>query len=74
MVPCFLQAERASPPSTSAELDRSPFGCMLGGKDGQTLFILAAEWRGLEKVDEALAARTGQVLTVRAPAPWAGWP
>ena len=55
-------------------LDRSPFACMLGGPDGRTLFILAAEWRGIEKVDEALAARTGQVLTVRAPAPRAGWP
>jgi sugar lactone lactonase YvrE len=56
------------------ELDRSPFACMLGGPDGQTLFILAAEWRGIEKVDEAVAARTGQVLAVRAPALRAGWP
>ena len=55
------------------ELDRSPFACMLGGPDGRTLFILAAEWHGIEKVDEALAARTGQVLTIRAPAPRAGW-
>jgi sugar lactone lactonase YvrE len=58
----------------SIELDRSPFACMLGGPDGQTLFILAAEWRGVDKVDEAIAARTGQVLTVRAPEPRAGWP
>jgi sugar lactone lactonase YvrE len=56
------------------ELDRSPFACMLGGSDGRTLFILAAEWRGVENVDEVLAARTGQVLVVRAPAPRAGWP
>ena len=56
------------------QLDRSPFACMLGGPDGRTLFILAAEWRGIEQVDEALAARTGLVLTVRAPAPRAGWP
>jgi sugar lactone lactonase YvrE len=56
------------------ELDRSPFACMLGGPDGQTLFILAAEWRGIEAVDDAIASRTGQVLTVRAPAPRAGWP
>jgi sugar lactone lactonase YvrE len=47
---------------------------MLGGPDGRTLFILAAEWRGLERVDEALAARTGQVLIAPAPAPRAGWP
>ncbi len=56
------------------ELDRSPFACMLGGPDGQTLFILAAEWRGIEAVGDAIAGRTGQVLTVRAPAPRAGWP
>jgi sugar lactone lactonase YvrE len=56
------------------DLDRSPFACMLGGPDGRTLFMLAAEWRGFEKVDEALAARTGQVLTVRAPVARAGWP
>ena len=56
------------------ELDRSPFACMLGGPDGCTLFVLAAEWRGIEALDEALAARTGQVLSVRAPAPRAGWP
>jgi sugar lactone lactonase YvrE len=58
----------------TVELDRSPFACMLGGPDGQTLFILAAEWRGIEQVDAAIADRTGQVLTVRAPAPRAGWP
>lgn len=58
----------------TVDLDRGCFACMLGGPDGRTLFILAAEWRGIEKVDEALAARTGQVLTVRAPAPRAGWP
>jgi sugar lactone lactonase YvrE len=56
------------------ELDRSPFACMLGGPDGRTLFILAAEWRGFEKVHEAIADRTGQVLVAEAPAPRAGWP
>jgi sugar lactone lactonase YvrE len=56
------------------DLDRSPFACMLGGPDGRTLFILAAEWRGFEKVDEAIADRTGQVLAAQAPASRAGWP
>ena len=42
--------------------------------DHETLFLLAAEWRGIELVDEAVAARTGQVLSSRAPAPGAGWP
>jgi sugar lactone lactonase YvrE len=56
------------------DLDRSPFACMLGGPDGTTLFILAAEWRGLEEIEQAIADRTGQVLVVDAPAPRAGWP
>jgi sugar lactone lactonase YvrE len=56
------------------DLDRSPFACMLGGPDGRTLFILAAEWRGFEKVEEALADRTGRVLAVQASAARAGWP
>ena len=55
-------------------LDRGAFSCMLGGPDGRTLFMLAAEWRGFEKVDEAIADRTGQVLVADAPAPHAGWP
>jgi sugar lactone lactonase YvrE len=55
-------------------LDRGAFACMLGGPDGQTLFILAAEWRGFEHVEEAIADRTGQVLVADAPAPRAGWP
>lgn len=54
--------------------DRAIFGTMLGGPDRKTLFLLAAEWRGIEQVDEVVAARTGQVLITRAPAPGAGWP
>lgn len=56
------------------QLDRSPFACMLGGPDGRTLFILAAQWRGLDELEATLAARTGQVLTAQAPTPHSGWP
>ncbi|MDQ2787059.1 MAG: SMP-30/gluconolactonase/LRE family protein [Chloroflexota bacterium] len=56
------------------EHDRAIFAAMLGGPDRTTLFLLAAEWRGIEHVDEAVAARTGQVLITKAPAPGAGWP
>jgi sugar lactone lactonase YvrE len=54
------------------EVDRGCFACMLGGPDGRTLFVLAATWRGMDKMftDE----RTGQVLAVPAPAPRAGRP
>ena len=56
------------------ELERAGFACMLGGPDGRTLFMLAAEWRGIENVGEAIARRTGQVLVAEAPAPGVGWP
>ncbi|TSE12266.1 SMP-30/gluconolactonase/LRE family protein [Mesorhizobium intechi] len=52
--------------------DRGCFACMLGGADRQTLFIVAAEWRGFEHM--VSDARTGQVLSVEAPAPGVGWP
>jgi sugar lactone lactonase YvrE len=53
------------------ELDRSCFACMLGGPDGRMLFMMAARWRPENPTGEP---RTGQVLTVRAPAPGVGWP
>ena len=56
------------------EFDRAGFACTLGGPDGRTLFMLNAEWRGIDNVDDALAKRTGQVLVADAPAPHAGWP
>jgi sugar lactone lactonase YvrE len=56
----------------TVELDRGCFACMLGGEDGRTLFMLAAEWAGVESISGG--ARSGQVLTARAPAPAAGRP
>jgi sugar lactone lactonase YvrE len=55
-------------------LDRGAFACMLGGPDGRTLFMLAAEWRGFDQAERAIADRTGQVLVADAPAARAGWP
>ena len=54
------------------DLDRGCFACMLGGANGTTLFLLAAEWRGAANMREM--ARTGQVLSAQAPAPHVGWP
>ncbi|MGX9115148.1 SMP-30/gluconolactonase/LRE family protein [Mesorhizobium sp. BHbsci] len=56
----------------SVDADRGCFACMLGGADGKTLFIVAAEWRGFEHMISD--ARTGQVLSIEASAPGAGWP
>lgn len=55
-------------------VDRGCFACMLGGEAKKTLYIIAAEWRGMDKIAEVAQARTGQVLTFDAPAPHAGWP
>jgi sugar lactone lactonase YvrE len=56
----------------TAELDRGCFACMLGGDDGRTLFVNAAEWTGPEGIFKE--PRTGQVLALEAPAPHAGHP
>ena len=56
------------------ELDRGCFACMLGGIGIRTLFLITAEWRGMENIAEVARARTGQVLTLQAPAPGVGWP
>ena len=55
-------------------LDRGCFACMLGGADNRTLFLVATEWRGMEHIPEVARARTGQVLTIEAPAQGVGWP
>jgi sugar lactone lactonase YvrE len=48
------------------------FSCALGGPDGKTLFMVAAEWRG--EVGGADSERTGKVLTTTAPEPAAARP
>jgi sugar lactone lactonase YvrE len=56
----------------TVNLDRGCFACMLGGADGKTLFMVAAEWHGFAKMMDGLGS--GQLLSVDAPAPGAGWP
>ena len=54
------------------DVDRGCFACMLGGSEGRTLFIVAREWHGANKIgsDE----RSGQILTAMAPTMHAGRP
>ncbi len=56
----------------SIDLDRGGFACMLGGANGTTLFIVAAEWHGFDRMADA--GKTGLVVTAQAPAPSAGFP
>ncbi len=55
------------------DLDRGCFACTLGGVDRRTLFLMAAEFAGAASM-AGDAPRTGQVLTVEAPARGVGWP
>lgn len=56
------------------EHDKNIFAVTLGGPDGKTLFLLATEFRGPDKIKEVAAARVGEVAICQAPAPGAGWP
>jgi len=53
-------------------LDRGCFSCALGGTDRTTLFMVATQWRGTERMTDK--SRTGQLLTARAAAAGVGWP
>jgi sugar lactone lactonase YvrE len=54
--------------------DAACFACMLGGADGKTLFMMNAEWRGVDKMGELFQSKTGKIETVRVAVPHAGRP
>ncbi len=59
----------------TVRVDRGCFACMLGGADGRTLFIAAAQWRGMDALMEHGPGSTGQLLAAPdQPAPHAGRP
>jgi sugar lactone lactonase YvrE len=55
----------------SVSLDRGCFACALGGPAGTTLFMVAAQWRGMS---ELVSPGSGQVLATEVDVPGAGWP
>lgn len=57
----------------AVELDRGGFACTLGGPGRTTLFIVAAEWRGMTE-SQMVAPGSGRVLTTQVDVPGAGWP
>jgi sugar lactone lactonase YvrE len=69
---CCVRVREGGDVLQTIALDRGCFACMLGGVDGRTLFMMAAEWGGSASMADG--ARTGQVLAVETPAPHAGWP
>jgi len=56
-------------------VDRGCFACTLGGEDGRTLFIAAAEWHGMEQAMREGPGITGRLLAAPGqPAAHAGRP
>jgi len=56
------------------QLDRPCFATMLGGPERCTLFMMANQFLGVDRFDEMLAKRSGQVLVAQLRTPGAGWP
>ena len=67
---CVRVAEGGEPLRT-VQLDRGGFACALGGPEARTLFVAAAEWRGMS---ELVTPGSGQVLALEVDVPGAGWP
>jgi len=57
----------------TVELDRGGFACALGGSGRTTLFIVAAEWRGMTEA-QMISPGSGLVLATDVDVPGAGWP
>ena len=77
--PACLRVAEGGEVLDTVPLDRAGFACTLGGEDGRTLFMLAADWRMQDGFEDNIrrlttGPETGQVLTARAPAGHAGHP
>jgi sugar lactone lactonase YvrE len=57
----------------TVDLDRGGFACAVGGPGRATLFIVAAQWRGMAE-SEMVPRGSGQVLALDVEVPGAGWP
>ena len=53
--------------------DLGGFACMLGGDDARTLYVVAAEWHGMESMSGAKPFN-GRLLAIEVDVPGAGWP
>ncbi len=69
---CCVRVREGGEVLQTIALDRGAFACMLGGADGKTLFITAAEWHGFERMADGLGS--GQLLTARVSVPHSGRP
>jgi sugar lactone lactonase YvrE len=56
----------------TVDVDRGCFACMLGGEEKKTLFIVATEWHGFERMMDGMGS--GQLLSVEVGVAGLGWP
>jgi sugar lactone lactonase YvrE len=66
---CCIRVAEGGEVLDRVEVDCGCFACMLGGPQGTTLYITAQEWHGPESIGKG--PRTGRILAVEAPAPYA---
>jgi sugar lactone lactonase YvrE len=72
---CCVRVREGGEVLDTVPVDRGCFACMLGGDDGRTLFIAAAQWRGMEAAMSEGPGTTGQLLAAPGqPATHAGRP
>lgn len=72
---CCTRVREGGDVLDTVAVDRGCFACMLGGADGRTLFIAAAQWRGMEAAMNEGPGHTGQLLAAPGqPMPHAGRP
>jgi sugar lactone lactonase YvrE len=55
-------------------VEKDLFATMLGGPDGRTLFLMLADWAGVENAEAQIAKRTGEVRIAHVDVPHAGRP
>jgi len=70
---CCVRVSEGGAVRRVVQLDRGGFACALGGPGGTTLFITAAEWRGMTAA-QMVEPGSGQVLVTEVAVPGAGWP
>ncbi|MBP1159421.1 MULTISPECIES: SMP-30/gluconolactonase/LRE family protein [unclassified Rhodococcus (in: high G+C Gram-positive bacteria)] len=70
---CCVRVAEGGQVLDRVQLDRGAFACALGGADGDTLFVVAAQWPGAERFMDH-TAWDGTVVSTAAPAPGGGWP
>ena len=67
---CCVRVAEGGEVLRTVSLDRGGFACVLGGT---TLYVAAAEWRGMNE-EQMVAPGSGQVFAVPVAVPGAGWP